>query len=103
MDKFSDLEAALTASIDPTQISSTYAFNIPGAQAGQSFSEIASRFQGGLCFECSMGKRCCAMKGIAERLLKNIEELPPFTSLLNEDLDGEAVVGEGNDVNWDFL
>jgi len=92
MDKFSDLKAALTASIEPTQLSSTYAFNIPGAQPGQSSSEIASRFQGGLCFECLKGKRCCALKGMADRMLKNIEELPPFTS-------GEAVVGEGNDAN----
>jgi len=32
-------------------------------------------------------------------MLKNIEELPPFTSFLNEDLDGEVVVGEVNDAN----
>ena len=25
-------------------------------------------------------------------MLKNIEALPPFTSFLNEDLDGEAVM-----------
>ena len=95
MDRFSDLKAALTASIEPTQLSSTYAFKIPGSgfYSGQSFSGIASHFQGELCSgPCSKGKRCRALKGIAERMLKNIEALPPFTSFLNEDLDGEAVM-----------
>jgi len=99
MDRLSDLKAALTASIEPTQLSSTYAFNFPGSvyYAGQSFSAIASRFQGGLCSGCSKEKRCCALKGIARCMLKNIEELPPFTSFLNEDLDGEAMVGVANE------
>jgi len=71
-------------------------FHIPGLR---SFSEIASRFQGGLCSECLKGQRFFALQDIAGDMLKNIEELPPFTSFLNEDLDGEAVVGEANDAN----
>jgi hypothetical protein len=96
IDRLSDLKAALTASVEPTQLSSTYVIYIPGLR---SFSEIALRFQGGLCSECSKGQRCFALQDIAGDMLKNIEELPPFTSFLNEDFDGEAVVGEATDAN----
>jgi len=93
MDKLSDLKAALTATTKSKEPSHTYAFNI-GDPIGSSTGNIllTSPFQSGFCPPCSKAKRCDAMEGTAKRILKNIEKLPPFTSFLNEDLDGEVVV-----------
>ncbi|KIM44434.1 hypothetical protein M413DRAFT_442416 [Hebeloma cylindrosporum] len=92
MDKLSDLKAALIASIEPTRLSRTYMFNIPGSfSSSRDFSSLALRIQKGLCPDCLKAKGCLALPDIATRMLQNIEKLPPFTSFLNEDLDGEAV------------
>ena len=94
MDKLSDLKAALTATIDPGQLSSTYTFNIRAATVtGVAFSTLAYRFQNGLCKTCSDLKSWCYLMGaIPGDILKDIDNLPPFTSFLNERLDGEAEV-----------
>ena len=93
MDELSDLKAALTATIDPRELSHTYVFNIRAANLTGPFSKLSSRFQvgRGFCSHCSEESRCCVMEATARNMLKNIEELPPFTSFLNENLDGEAV------------
>lgn len=93
IDKLSYLKAALTATMESRELSHTYAFNI-GNPTGPPTGSIllASPFQSGFCAPCSKAKRCDAMEGTAKCILKNIEKLPPFTSFLNEDLDGEVVV-----------
>jgi hypothetical protein len=99
MDELSDLKAALTATIDPRALSHTYVFNIRAANLTGPFSILSSRFRvgSGFCSHCSQANECYATKATAQRMLKDIEELPPFTSFLNEDLDGEAVVDDGNE------
>jgi hypothetical protein len=89
MDKLSKLKAALTAAIESRELPHTYAFNI-GNPIGPSTSNIprAFPFQSGFCSPCSNSKRCDAMESTAKCILKSIEKLPPFTSFLNEDLDG---------------
>jgi hypothetical protein len=97
MDKLSDLKAALIATIDPRELSPTYTFNIRAANLTGSFSLLALRFQGGLCSRCSnlAVSWCCFMGAIAKCMLKDIEELPSFTSFLNEGLDwGVEAVNE---------
>jgi len=104
MDKCSDLDAALTATIDPMGISHKYVFDIQAASIVGPFSRLASRFDSGFCSSCSnrdmawargygfnSTKGCGAMQITAKRMLKNIKELPHFTTFLNEELDGEAV------------
>jgi len=99
MDDLSDLKAALTATIDPRKLSHTYVFNIRAANLTGPFSKLSSRFQvgSGFCPRCSKESRCYITEATARGMLKNIAELPPFTSFLNEDLDGEAVVEVGNE------
>ena len=99
MDELSDLKAALTATIDPRELSHTYVFNIRAANLTGPFSKLSSHFQvgSGFCSYCSKESRCYATEATARRMLKNIAELPPFTSFLNEDLVGEAVVEVGNE------
>ena len=98
MDKFSDLDAALTATIDPMGISHKYVFDIQAASLVGPFSMLASRFDSGFCSACSesrlLTKRCSAMHITAKRMLENIKELPLFTTFLNEELDGEAVANK---------
>ena len=96
IDELSDLKAALTATIDPRELSHTYVFNIRAANLTGPFSKLSSRFGigKGICSHCSIANRCYVTEATAKCMLKNIEDLPPFTSFLNEDLDGEAAVAD---------
>ena len=92
MEKFSDLKAALTATIKPKELSQTYVSNTGIANVTGPSSLLASPFQSGFCLPCSKSKQCDATERTAKRMLKDIEKLPPFTSFLNEDLERETVV-----------
>lgn len=73
MDELSDLKAALTATIDPKELSHTYVFNIRAANLTGPFSKLSSRFEvgTGICSHCSAEGRCYVAKATAKRMLKN--------------------------------